>query len=128
MEAIRNANKIFVRKDPEERDFLEDIGVDGIRLKLKKKEQDVKIVCIATDYGLDDRGGRSSSPGRVKNFLFSRSSRPALGPNQPAIQCVTGALPPGREASHSPPASAEVKKMWDPYIHSPIRLYDVVLN
>jgi hypothetical protein len=27
--------------------------------------------------------GRSSSPGRVKNFFFSTSSRPPLGPTQP---------------------------------------------
>jgi hypothetical protein len=60
--------------------------------------------------------GRSSRPGRVKNFLFSKSSRPALGPTQPPIQWVLGALSPmvkrsGREADHSPPTSAEVKKM-----------------
>jgi hypothetical protein len=59
--------------------------------------------------------GRSSSPGRVKNFLFS-TSKPALGSTQPPIQWVPGTLPPGvkrlrREADHSPPASAEVKKM-----------------
>jgi hypothetical protein len=59
---------------------------------------------------------RSSSLGRVKNFLFSKSSRPALGSNQPPIQQVPGDLSPwlklpGREADHSPPASAEVKKM-----------------
>jgi hypothetical protein len=30
--------------------------------------------------------GRSSSPGRTKNFLFSKSSRPALGSTQPPIQ------------------------------------------
>jgi hypothetical protein len=35
--------------------------------------------------------GRSSSPGRVKNFLFSTSSRPALGPTH----WVPGALFPG---------------------------------
>jgi hypothetical protein len=29
------------------------------------------LVGIATGYGLDDRGGRSSSPGKVNNFLFS---------------------------------------------------------
>jgi hypothetical protein len=34
---------------------------------------------------------RSSSPGRVKNFHFSISSRPALGPTQPPTQCVPGA-------------------------------------
>jgi hypothetical protein len=59
----------------------------------------------------------SSSPGSVKNFLFSKSSTPALGSTQPPIQWVPGVLSPGvkqpgREANHSPPASAEVKKMW----------------
>jgi hypothetical protein len=44
------------------------------------------------------------------------SSRPALGSTQP-IQWVPGALSwglkwPRREADHSPPASAKVKKMW----------------
>jgi hypothetical protein len=60
--------------------------------------------------------GRSSGRGRVKNFLFSMSSRPALGPNQPPIQWVPGSLSTevnrqGREADYSRPASAEVKKM-----------------
>jgi hypothetical protein len=36
--------------------------------------------------------GQSSSPGRVKNFLFSTSSRQLLGPNQLPIQWVPGAL------------------------------------
>jgi hypothetical protein len=54
---------------------------------------------------------------RVKNFHFSISSTPALGPAQPLIQWVAGALSPGvknlqREADHSAPTSAEVKKMW----------------
>jgi hypothetical protein len=34
--------------------------------------------------------GQSSSPGRVKNFLFSTSSRPALGSTQTPIQRVPG--------------------------------------
>jgi hypothetical protein len=60
---------------------------------------------------------RCSSPGRVKNVLFSMSSRPALRPTQPPVQCVSSTPPTGvkrqrREADHSPPASAEVKKMW----------------
>jgi hypothetical protein len=58
--------------------------------------------------------GRSSSPGRVKNFLFSTSSRPAVGPTQPPIQWVRGALSPGvkrpgREADHLTSFSAGVK-------------------
>jgi hypothetical protein len=90
-------------------------------------------VGIATGHGLDDRGVGVLSPGRGKNFLFSRSSRPALGPTQPPIQRVLGTLSPGVkrlgcEADHSPPASAEVKKNVDLYIHSPIRLHGVVLN
>jgi hypothetical protein len=72
-------------------------------------------VGIATGYGLDDGGGRSSSPGKAKNFLFSTASRPVLGPTQPPIQWVREPFPPGvkrlwREADHSPPTSAEVKK------------------
>jgi hypothetical protein len=36
-------------------------------------------VGIATGYGLDDRGVGVRVPVGVKNFLFSTSSRPALG-------------------------------------------------
>jgi hypothetical protein len=39
--------------------------------------------------------GWSSSPGRVKNFLFSMSFGPALGPMHPPIQGIPGALSPG---------------------------------
>jgi hypothetical protein len=58
---------------------------------------------------------RSLNPCRVKNFLFSTYPRPALRPTQPPIQRVSGALSPrvnrpGREADHSPPTSAKVKK------------------
>jgi hypothetical protein len=65
-----------------------------------------------TGYRLDDRG---SIPVRGKRY-FSTPQRPdrALGPTQPLIQRVPGALSPGvkrlrREADHSPPSSAEVK-------------------
>jgi hypothetical protein len=45
------------------------------------------------------------------NFLFTTSSRLALGSTQPSIQWVPGVLSPGvkrpvREADHSPPTSA----------------------
>jgi hypothetical protein len=87
-------------------------------------------VGIAIDYELEDRGW-SSSPGRVKNFHFSISFRPALGPTQPPIQWVPSALSsrlkrPGREADHSPPTSAEVKENVGLCIHSPIRPHGVV--
>jgi hypothetical protein len=52
-------------------------------------------VGIATGYGLDDQRGGSSSPGRVNNFYFSISSRPALGSTQPPIKLVSGALSRG---------------------------------
>jgi hypothetical protein len=53
------------------------------------------------------------------------SSRPALGPTQPRIQCIPLAFPPGlkwpqREADHSLPTSAEVKKTL---INASIPLY-----
>jgi hypothetical protein len=61
--------------------------------------------------------GQNSSARRVNNFLFSTSFRPSLGPIQPPIQCVPGALSPGvkwlgLESDHSSPTSAEVKKTW----------------
>jgi hypothetical protein len=48
-------------------------------------------------------------------FLFTTASRTILGPTQPPIQWLPGALSlgvnrPVREADHSPPSSAEVKE------------------
>jgi hypothetical protein len=48
----------------------------------------------------------------------------ALGPTQPPIQWVPGALSlgvkwPGHEADHSPPASVKVKEWVGLYLHSP---------
>jgi hypothetical protein len=53
----------------------------------------------------------------VKNFHFSTSFRLALESTQHPIKWVPGALSPGvkrqgREADHSPPTIAEIKKMW----------------
>jgi hypothetical protein len=44
---------------------------------------------IATGYAMD---GRGSNPGSDKIFLFSISSGPALGPNQPPTQWLSGSL------------------------------------
>jgi hypothetical protein len=48
-------------------------------------------------------------------FLFTTKSRRALGPTQPPIEWVPGALSlgikrPVREADHSPSSGAEVKE------------------
>jgi hypothetical protein len=70
-------------------------------------------VGVATGYVLDDRGVGVQVPAGSR--IFSTSSRPVLGPTQPPIQWVLGPLypgvmRPGRQADHSPPTSAEVKK------------------
>jgi hypothetical protein len=66
-------------------------------------------------------------------FLFTTASRPALGPTQPPIQWVLGALPlevkrSGCEADHSPPSSAEVKNAWSCTSTLSIRLSCVILD
>jgi hypothetical protein len=59
-------------------------------------------------------------------IFFTTASRTVLRPTQPPIQWVPEALSlgvkrQGREADHSPPSSAEVKKCVELYIHSPNR-------
>jgi hypothetical protein len=62
------------------------------------------VVGIVTGYGLDDRGVGVRVPvGSI--FLFSTSSRPALGAHPASYTMGTGALCPGvkwpeREADH----------------------------
>jgi hypothetical protein len=64
------------------------------------------------DYGLDDR---CSIPTEAEDFSSSLCVQIALGPTQPPVQWVSGALSPGvkrgpgRDADHSSPSSAEVK-------------------
>jgi hypothetical protein len=74
-------------------------------------------VGTATDYGLDGRG-HSSSSNSVKNCHFSPPSKPALRSTQ-SIMSWIGSFSeegeggnPGREADHSPPTSAEIKKTF----------------
>jgi hypothetical protein len=77
---------------------------------------------IALGFRLDDREFKSRQGLGI--LLFSTASRTALGPVQPPIQWVRGALslgvnPPGREADHSPPSRAEVKEWMELYLYSP---------
>jgi hypothetical protein len=81
-------------------------------------------VGIALGYGLDDRGSRVRFPAEAVIFLLTAASRTALGPTQPPIQGVPGALSlgvkrPEREADHSPVSSAEVKEWVELYLHFP---------
>jgi hypothetical protein len=66
-------------------------------------------------------------------FHFDTVSRPALGPKQPPIQWVPGALSLGvkrlgRKADHSSPSSAEAKEYVELYLHSSIRIDGMVLS
>jgi hypothetical protein len=75
-------------------------------------------VDIAPAYGLDDRGVGVRVP--VRSRIFSSPYRPDRLWDPPRLLSNGyggGVLSPGvkrqgREADHSPPASAEVKKMW----------------
>jgi hypothetical protein len=76
---------------------------------------------MALGYGLDYRGFEPRKGLGI--FYFITVSRPALGPTQPPIQWVLGALSlevkwRGREADHSPSLRAEVKNAWN-YNYTP---------
>jgi hypothetical protein len=84
-------------------------------------------VGIATGNGLDDQGGGSSSPGRVKNFSLLHIVQTDSGVHPTSYKMGTGGSFPGvklqgREADHSPPTGAEVKKMWI-YTYTPLCVF-----
>jgi hypothetical protein len=73
------------------------------------------------------RSGRSRVriSARPREFLFFRSSRPALKPNQLPIHWVAGFFPggggvkwPRRDVEHSPPCSADIKRV-ELYFYTP---------
>jgi hypothetical protein len=64
---------------------------------------------IENCYGLDDRGVGTQVP--VGSRIFSSPHRPDQLWCPPNL-LSPGVKRPGREADHSPPASAEVKKIW----------------
>jgi hypothetical protein len=72
-------------------------------------------------------------PGKVKTFHFSIWSRPAVGIHSTSYPMGTGLFFSGikrqeSEADHSHPIYDEIKRNWDLYIHSPIRLHGIVLS
>jgi hypothetical protein len=85
------------------------------------------VVGIATSYGLEDREVGVRVPVGSRIFSSLRRLDRLCGPPNP-IQWVPGALSPGvklqgREADHSPPASAEMKKIW---IYTSTPLYSLM--
>jgi len=81
-------------------------------VNIKSWRSSVSIVTIS----LAGRPEFNAGSGR-NIFLFVTASILALGPFQPPIQWVPGALSPrfkrpGREADHSPPSRAKVKNAW----------------
>jgi hypothetical protein len=88
-------------------------------------------VGTATGYQLDDRAVGVELP--LRSFLFSVSSRPALGTTQPPLQWVPETLFLGikrqeGESYHSLPASAEMKETCIYTSTLPIHLHGVVLS
>jgi hypothetical protein len=75
------------------------------------------VVGIVTSYGLDDEDVEVRVP--VGSRIFSSPRRPDRLWGSPNLllngywRAVSpGVKRPGREADHSPPTSAEAKKMW----------------
>jgi hypothetical protein len=69
-------------------------------------------VVIVTGYMLDDQGVGIRVP--VEARIFTSPCRPDRfwGPLNFLSNAYRGVKPPGREAYHSLPTSAEVKKTW----------------
>jgi hypothetical protein len=84
-------------------------------------------VFIVVYFVIDSVRKLSDTPTYIYLFLFDIASILALGPTQPSIQWVPGALTPGirrlgLEANHSPPSSPDDKNTWSYTSIPPIRL------
>jgi hypothetical protein len=78
------------------------MGLSGVSVLLEAEQGG----CIQYRGGLRPVRPRFDSRQGKSFFLYSTTSRLALGPTQAPIQWVKRA---GREADHSPPSSVEVK-------------------
>jgi hypothetical protein len=79
-------------------------------------------------YGLDDRGSRVRFPAGLGIFLFTAASRTALGPSQPPIEWVPGALSLGVKLTTHLHLVSRSKNAWSYTSAPPISLNGVVLN
>jgi hypothetical protein len=92
-------------------------------------------VSIVSDYALDDWWSEFDPRQRRKDFSLASVSRPALGPTQPAVKCITGILSPGLKRGrgvtltthpHLVPRSRMSRN--EMYLLSPKRLRGVLWN
>jgi hypothetical protein len=97
---------------------------DTPQIQLNFSSGNVKTILQLLGLCSGRPSGPSTSPGRVKKFIFNTACRPTVGPTQPPIQWVPGVKLPGRESDHSPPTSAEVKKPCN-YTSTPTHVFMV---
>jgi hypothetical protein len=71
-------------------------------------------------YGLDHPGADSRHGQEI--FLFSKTSRPVLGPVQWVLGSFPGVRWSGSEVDHSPLSSAQVKNKWS-YTSAPLMYF-----
>jgi hypothetical protein len=104
MEALRVMNKIILTTNTKAENIKSSLRLIGSR---------DSSVGIAISYGLDDQEGRELG----KKFSLLHIVQIGSGVHPTSYELGTeGSFPgvkrQGREADHSPPTSAEVKKMW----------------
>jgi hypothetical protein len=84
------------------------IGRDAVGTRGLNKRSRGSSVSTVSDYGLD---GRDSIPDRGRGFSSYLCDHTRSGAHPASNTRGTGGKPrPGRDADHSPPSSAEVKK------------------
>jgi hypothetical protein len=79
-------------------------------------------VGIATGYGLDDKEGREFEFRLGEKFLLLHIIQTGSGVHPTSYKMGTGVMRQGHEAHHSPPTSAEVKKVWI-YTATPLYIF-----